>query len=146
MTRERSSGFTLVEVLIVVAIIAILATIAIGATVSALDKAKQRATMADIRIVGRTIEAYTVDNNFPPDDAGGLLALVPVLVPYQSEVLPVRDHWRKPLAYAVDTQGNYTIESYGRDGVPGADITRDTRFDYDLDIVMSNGFFVAAPE
>jgi general secretion pathway protein G len=145
-SRIRTAGFTLIELLVVVAVIGIISTIAIIAVASALDRARQHATMADMRNVARAIEAYVVDNNFPPDSAGGLPALVTVLIPYQASVLPVRDHWRREIAYVADSAGNYTLESYGKDGVPGVDITLASRFDFDLDIVITNGLFIAAPE
>lgn len=136
----------MVELLVVVAVIGIVASIAVIAITGALDRAKQHATMADMRNVARAIEAYVVDNNFPPDDGGGLAALVTVLIPYQASVLPIRDHWRRELMYVADMTGDYTLESYGKDGVPGADVSLANRFDYDLDIVITNGLFIAAPE
>ena len=143
---RRTAGFTLVELLIVTVVLGIVAAIAIVSLAGALDRAKQRATMADMRLVGRTIESYMVDFHFPPDDAGGLAALVPFLIPYQTNVLPLDDHWQQELDFTADRIGNYTVESYGRDGTPGGDIDYASRFDYDLDIVLVNGMFVASPE
>ena len=52
----------------------------------------------------------------------GVEALVTALTPYHSTVLPVQDHWRHVYAFTSDSEGNYTIESHGKDGVDGADI------------------------
>lgn len=145
-SKDSRLGFTLIELLIVTVVLGIIASIAIVAVAGALDRAKQRATMADLRIVGRALESYIVDHNFAPSDAGGLAALVPVLIPYQTNVVPVTDHWKRDISYVTNGQVDYTLESYGRDGVPGADIDWSTRFDYDLDIVLANGLFVASPE
>jgi general secretion pathway protein G len=143
---DRESGFTIIELLVVVVIIGIVASIALVSLFNALDKAKQRASMADMRTISKAIETYMVDNNVPPSDAGGIASLVTVLTPYHSSVLPVNDHWQHSYNYTSDRFGNYTIESYGKDGTDGADVSLGSRFDFDLDIVLANGVFVAAPE
>jgi hypothetical protein len=111
-----------------------------------MDKAKQKSTMADMRTVGRAIESYRVDNGILPDDSGGILPLATVLVPYQSSVVPTEDHWRNLYGYETDLNGNYTIQSFGKDGVDGVDITYATRFSFDDDIIFCNGLFIASPE
>lgn len=145
--RERGqAGFTIVELLVVVVIIGIVASIVLVSLMNALDKARQRATMADMRTISKAIETYMVDQNVPPADAGGVEGLVTALTPYHSTVLPTRDHWRHAYQFTSDADGNYTIESYGKDGVDGADISLGSRFNFNLDIVLANGVFVAAPE
>src|SRR5213083_3770574 len=64
MRKER--GFTLIELLIVVAIIGIIAAIAIPNLLNAIDRSKQKRTMADMRSVGTACEEYSIDNNFYP--------------------------------------------------------------------------------
>ena len=143
----RQQGFTLIEVLIVTVVLGIVASIALVSLFGALDRSKQRATMAEMRIISRSIEAYIVDNNTPPDDSGGLASLTAVLIPYQTNVVPTRDHWKHPYDYSSDVTGvSYSIISFGKDGVDGVDISYATRFDFNLDIVLSDGLFLAAPE
>lgn len=144
--RRGDRGFTLIELLVVVALIAIIAMIAMVALIGALDRSKQRATMADMRTVSKAIEAYAVDNGFVPADAGGLVGIADELVPYAITVLPVNDHWGNPYEYSAPTPYDYTIQSHGKDGIDGVDITIATRFDYNLDLLIVNGLFVAAPE
>jgi len=144
--QNRESGFTIIELLVVLVIIAILVAIALVSVLNALDKAKQRATMADMRTISKAIEVYMVDNSVPPADTGGLAALVTVLTPYHSSVLPIEDHWRHGYAYSSDRAGSYTIESHGKDGLDGGNVSMGSRFDFDLDIVLADGVFVAAPE
>src|SRR6478672_5662446 len=62
MTRKQK-GFTLIELLIVVAIIGILAAIAIPNLLTALQRSKQKRTMADMRSIATAWEAYATDNN-----------------------------------------------------------------------------------
>ena len=61
---RREKGFTLIELLIVVAIIGIIAAIAIPNLLNAIDRSKQKRTMADMRSVGTAVEEYAIDNNF----------------------------------------------------------------------------------
>jgi len=144
--RTNEEGFTLIELLIVVAIIGIIAAIAIVALGTALDKSKQKATMSDMRTVSKAIELYRVDHGFLPDPAGGLPPLVAVLIPYQTSVVPIQDHWNHTMVYTADSAGNYSIECLGKDGVNGTDITYATRFNFDEDMIISNGLFSASPE
>ena len=145
--HRRQAGFTLVELLVVILIISIIASIALVALMNALDKARQRATMADMRTVSKAIEAYFIDHGHPPADAGGAPALAPMLIPYQTNVVPMRDRWMHIFAYTSDPlSGMYSIESLGKDGIDGADITVAARMDFDLDIVLANGIFVSSPE
>jgi hypothetical protein len=102
--------------------------------------------MADMRTVSKGIEVYAVDHGYIPSDSGGITALQGVLIPYQSSVIPVKDAWGHPYSYTRDALGNYTLESFGKDGVDGADITVALRDDYNRDIVIVNGEFVAAPQ
>lgn len=138
-------GFTLIELLITVAILGVIATIAVSALLNALDRAKQRSTMADMRTISRAIEAYEVDHGYLPSDAGGVAGLTTVLIPYQINVVPQTDHWGNTYVYSVNNS-DYSLESYGRDGLDGANITLATRFDFNLDIIVANGAFVASPE
>jgi general secretion pathway protein G len=141
------TGFTIIEILVVVLIIGIVASIALVALFSAFDKARQRGTMTDMRTISKAIEIYMVDHEVPPSDAGGMASLASVLIPYESSVIPVADQWRNGYRYTADlATRSYTIESFGKDGVDGANITTADRFDYELDIVLANGVFVASPE
>lgn len=61
-------AFTLIELLIVVAIIAILAAIAVPNLMEAQARAKASRALSDMRSLGVAIASYTVDNNVPPID------------------------------------------------------------------------------
>ena len=102
--------------------------------------------MADMRSVSRALEAYLVDNHFVPDASAGVSVLTSVLIPYQINVVPTKDHWGNTYDFQSNAFDDYTLESFGKDGLDGADLTFSTRNDFYLDIVISNGLFVASPE
>jgi len=64
MTMKKA--FTLIELLIVVAIIAILAAIAVPNFLEAQTRSKVSRVKADLRTMATAIEAYSVDHNMPP--------------------------------------------------------------------------------
>ena len=66
MKQIRHAAFTLIELLIVVAIIAILAAIAVPNFLEAQTRAKVSRAQADLRTVATALESYAIDyNNYP---------------------------------------------------------------------------------
>ncbi|MEO8376238.1 MAG: type II secretion system protein GspG [Candidatus Sumerlaeota bacterium] len=88
--RHRSA-FTLVELLITVAIIGILAAIAVPNFLEAQTRAKVTRALADMRSLRTAVEAYAVDNNAYPIDG----SKVGDHQPY--DLLPT--HVTSPIAY-----------------------------------------------
>ena len=73
----RRQAFTLIELLIVVAIIAILAAIAVPNFLEAQTRSKVSRVKADMRSVATALEAYAVDNNsYPTGSLGDRLSRV----------------------------------------------------------------------
>ena len=82
-TSPGESGFTLLELLIVMAVIALLASIAIPRYLQSLQRAKEAALKEDLHVMRGAIDSYTVDKEKAPqalDDLvqGGYLKSVPV--------------------------------------------------------------------
>ncbi len=68
LTNRTRHAFTLIELLIVVAIIAILAAIAVPNFLEAQTRSKVSRAKADMRSIATALESYTVDNRrYPPD-------------------------------------------------------------------------------
>jgi len=148
-TRQisRLRGFTLIELLIVVAIIGIISAIAIPNLWSAIDKAKQKRTMADMRMLGETVEIYGHDNNFYPQ-LGSTTAydLRVHLTPYIMQVLPSKDGWHKVFLYECTIDNEYTFLSYGNNFVADEPYVFGPTFRFRDDIVLRNGMFIQWPE
>lgn len=66
MQKSNTFAFTLIELLIVVAIIGILAAIAVPNFLNAQVRAKVAGVQADLRNLGTAIESYRMDNNNAP--------------------------------------------------------------------------------
>jgi general secretion pathway protein G len=139
-------GFTLIELLIVVAIIGIIAAIAIPNLLNAIDRGKQKRTMADIRSIGTAIESYAVDTNRYPTSAS-ISALASVLQPGYIRTLPTTDGWKNTLVYTPSAGTGYTLGSGGKDGGaltvigPGGGTTS-----FNDAIIFIDGSFVQFPE
>jgi len=157
--RKKSSGFTLIELLIVIAIIGILAAIAIPNLLNALQRGKQKRTMADIRNLATAIESYNVDNNVYPDATACPAGLpTPAVVASGSFTLlkptyialpPTSDGWGQFLGYGTDgVKQQYIIESGGRDKSAATAVPTicGTTTDFNSDIVYSNGVFLVYPD
>jgi type II secretion system protein G len=83
-------AFTLIELLIVVAIIAILAAIALPNFLEAQTRAKVARVHADLRTLIGAIEAYRVDHNrYPPHSGTGLCVDHPFTHPVSQRLIPL---------------------------------------------------------
>ena len=145
MMHRKDKGFTLIELLIVVAIIGIIAAIAIPNLLNAIDRGKQKRTMADLRSLGTAIESYSIDNNVYPA-AANFSTLEGVIEPIYIRTAPESDGWGRTFL-VTSTNTLYTVGSGGKDG--GAltlvgDGGATTSFN-DA-IVFANGQFVQWPE
>ena len=140
-----------------IAIIGILAAIAIPNLLNAVQRGKQKRTMADMRTLATALEAYHIDNSMFPTAScdAGLFTAAGVQVDANSFTLiaptyvtmpPRRDGWGNFYLYNVDNGfGHYNIRSVGRNGTQDT-INCGTTTDFNDDIVFSNGTFLQWPE
>lgn len=128
---QHSSGFTLLELMIVVAVIAILAGVVVVRFQDVPDKARQAAAKQDIAAIESALEAYRLDNYVYPSTAQGLAALVskPSGDPPAPNFKPggylralPKDPWGRPYQYiAPGSRGDFDLYSTGRDGQVGGE-------------------------
>ena len=143
MMNRNSKGFTLIELLIVVAIIGIIAAIAIPNLLNAIDRGKQKRTMADIRSIGTAIETYSIDNNDYPI-AANMGALAPLIQPTYIRTAPTQDGWSNGFTVTA-VVAEYTVCSTGKAGTATCTATGATNT-FDDAITFVNGQFVQWPE
>ncbi len=130
MNRPRTArGFTLIEVLVVVAILAILAAIVVPRVMDRPDEARRVAAKADIGAIVQALKLYRLDNGFYPSTDQGLAALVqrPATPPQPAnwkqggylDRLP-KDPWGGDYQYLnPGLHGEIDVFSLGADGQPG---------------------------
>ncbi len=149
--KRNDKGFSLIELLIVVAIIGILAAMAIPNFLDALDRSKQRATVGEMRSWGTAVSAYHAERDqFPPEGPSPFFVapVQPFLVPYAISSLHVADHWNNPMHYRTDLFASYTVTSYGKDGMDTGAldfVTPLTWQNYDGNMDLADGVFIHAP-
>lgn len=84
------AGFTLIEVLVVVAILAILAAIVVPRVMDRPDEARRVAAKADVGALVQALKLYRLDNGFYPSTDQGLIALV-----QKPTSQPVPGNWKQ---------------------------------------------------
>jgi general secretion pathway protein G len=125
--RVRSLGFTLLELLVVMAIIGLLAAYVGPKYFSQISKSEQGVAKAQIEGFAKALDNFRLDAGRYPTTAEGIGALMtkPVNVrswngPYLAKEIPL-DPWGKAYLYKnPGTRGrDFDIISYGSDGQPG---------------------------
>jgi general secretion pathway protein G len=128
--RRRQRGFTLMEVLLVLAILIILgATVTVGYQ-QVSRSAKMDATRNQIKMLENAINTYALAVGTPPTTQQGLTALIEAPTdlknpakwqgPYLNKQLP-NDPWDSPYQYEAQQGDQFRIWSMGPDGASGSE-------------------------
>src|ERR1700733_5776812 len=86
---SRASGFTLIEIMIVVVIMGLLAAVIVPNVISKVGEARVAKTKQDIQAIGTSLTMYRPDNSKSPPTDQGLKALMP------QPADPTIRNWRK---------------------------------------------------
>lgn len=131
--RSGAEGFTLVELMVVIAIIAVLATIVGVNVLGAMDDADVSKAQAQIRNFKTALTAYKLKFKKFPSTSEGLEALVnnPKGINFLDASEVPLDPWRNAYHYTLEGARDFVVVSYGADGSPGgsgydADISSDS--------------------
>lgn len=126
---SRQRGFTLLEIMVVVAIIAILSTVVVLNLVGKTHEASVARAKGDIQALTSALQLYKLDNFSYPTTQQGLESLQqkpdgnPPAPNWKRYVdrLP-KDPWGQPYQYLNPGQhGDFDVYSTGKDGRPGGE-------------------------
>lgn len=128
---RAARGFTLIEIMVVVAILGILAALVVPKIMGRPDEARIVAAKQDIAAIKQALNLYRLDNTRYPTTDQGLQALVerptsgPIPANWKSggylERLP-KDPWGAPYQYlSPGVRGEIDIFSLGADGATGGE-------------------------
>ena len=129
------SGFTMIEIMLVIIIIGVLVAMVVPNLAGRSDQARIAAAQADIEAnLATALDLYELDNGKYPTTEQGLLALLeeptssPVPTnwngPYLKKKRIPLDPWKRNYVYAFPGAQNtdgYDLSSYGPDGKEGGD-------------------------
>ena len=128
-STHKDAGFTLIEIMVVIAIIGILATLIVPKIMGRPDEARATAAKHDVGTLVQAFKLYRLDIGRYPTTEQGIRALVekptsePVPQNWKAggylDSIP-KDPWGNPYQYAnPGTHGEIDVFSYGSDGKPG---------------------------
>lgn len=123
---SSQSGFTLIEIMVVVLILGLLAALVVPKIVGRTDEARVTKAKADIKAIEAALNLFKIDNGFYPTSAEGLNALVQAPPRAKRwnpdgylDKVPV-DPWSSEYIYQSDGR-RIIVGSMGADGVEGGD-------------------------
>jgi len=125
--RQYSTGFTLVELLVVVAIIALLSTFVAPRLFRQVEKSEAQLAKAQVDALQKALDAYRIDTGRYPSSAQGLAALSVQPAdeprwagPYLQKAAPP-DPWGRGYQYRSPGEHgrDYELQSLGKDGAAG---------------------------
>ena len=113
--KQKTQGFTLIEVMVVVVILGILAAIIVPKVMDRPDSARLVKAKTDIRAIEGALKLYKLDNFDYPGTDEGLEALIPRYIERLA-----KDPWGNPYLYlSPGLHGDMDVYTLGADGLQG---------------------------
>jgi len=131
VASNRPNGYTLLELLMVVAIIGLLLAITVSLGLRAINRSRQAFSMQTMKDINTSIAIKL-----------SLTGRYPATLPEVDS--QKKDGWRRTYVY-TSTGESFELRSLGRDGEVSPGISSQHRDDFDLDIVMKDGQFISKP-
>lgn len=125
--RNAQAGLTLLEVMVVLAIIALVVGLSAPRLMSSFGRAKAQAASVQMANLKGALQLYYIDLGRYPTETEGLKALIspPVgaanwLGPYVDSEEALTDPWGRTFLYQYPSaEGDFALITLGRDGQPG---------------------------
>jgi prepilin-type N-terminal cleavage/methylation domain-containing protein len=171
---QKNGGFTLIEMLVVTAIVGILAALLIPQFITSIQKAKQKGTMQDMNGIAKAIIDYITDVGYAPEQSGAIVAgstFIDELRPFYVKAMPLLDQWGTAFHVYCGTSlassgiggvtaggpDDFIIISYGRDRQQNAftfnPLDPETAYfeltavpSFNQDLILWNGTWIHAPK
>lgn len=129
LEQGKPNGFTLVELLVVLAILGLLVALAAPRVIKYLGSAKIDTARIQIEKLGGVLDLYRLELGSYPTEQEGLISLVerPAQLdgwngPYLKNRESLTDPWGRPYEYrSPGEHGEYDLYSLGADGKEGGD-------------------------
>ena len=126
---RKMTGFTLIEIMVVVVILGILGALIVPNIIGRPDEARVTAAATDIQAIGNALELYRLDNGHYPSTEQGIEALVNQPTGYPAprrwnqdgylKKVPV-DPWGEPYKFVSEGRA-MDVYSYGADQKEGGE-------------------------
>lgn len=124
---NKQTGFSLIEIMVVVVILGILASVVVPRIISRPDEARVVKAKQDVLAIQSALDLYKLDNGFYPSTDQGIQALVekptsnPIPNNWKTYLKSVpKDPWGREYLYLNPGQhGDVDVFTYGAAGQPG---------------------------
>lgn len=113
---SREKGVTLVELLIVIAVIGLLSAVAVPVLLAYIPRAKNNKTKAHLKVLGTEIGYYQIDHNQVPSTNNSLPEKLSNYTSVFGDRAHLKDGWKNTFFYVSDGS-SYCVCSWGKDEI-----------------------------